>query len=466
MAIISARLPASLARAAIRAAAGRAPVTPVIASFRAHPTAQSIARLTSTAVFAYLVGLLLPGSTQPVLAPLTAVLVVQATLYRTIRSAAQRVASVTAGVLVALAFTGAVGLSWWSLGVTIAVALMIGSVLKLGDHLLEVPISAMLILSLDTSSAVTGRVVDTLVGAGAGLVAGLVLSPVRTQPAEAAIGELSRRMAGLLEEIAAGVAGSRSDAGGAEARLARARSLTDEIQHVDRALGEAEDSLRLKPRALRSERTAVPLRNGLETLEHAAVTIRGLARSITDDARLPDGEAPALAADTPVMLADVLERLAAAIRDYGGFIRADLSAGRVPDGSGLEHHLSQARELQDDRLAPALRQAPEPGNAGWRLRGEILVHLDRLTGELQVEQLNRDRPAAAGKPSLSQLRAGLGRLSPAGRRRRPPGPGGGSAGPGSRPSRAAADPRRRPAGRPRGAGRRAMAGARPGGRPA
>jgi uncharacterized membrane protein YgaE (UPF0421/DUF939 family) len=465
MAIISARLAAGPAGAAIRAVVSRVPVTPVIARFLAHPTAQSIARLTSTAVFAYLVALLLPGSTQPVLAPLTAVLVVQATLYRTIRSAAQRVASVIAGVLVALVFTGAVGITWWSLGVTIAVALMIGSVLKLGDHQLEVPISAMLILSLGTSSAVTGRVVDTLVGAGAGLVAGLVLSPVRTRPAEDAIGELSRRMAGLLEEIAAGVAGSRSDAGEAEARLARARSLTDEIQYADRALGEAEDSLRLKPRAMRSERTAVPLRNGLETLEHAAVTIRGLARSLTDDARLPDGEAPALAADTPVLLADVLGRLAAAIRDYGGFIRADLTAGRVPDGSGVEHHLAEARGLQDDRLAPALRHAPEPGNAGWRLRGEILVHLDRLTGELQVEQLNRDRPATTGRSSLSQLRAGLGRLSPAGRHR-PPGPGGGSAGPGIRLSRAAADHRRRSAGRPRGAGRRARAGARRGGRPA
>ncbi|MBO0809349.1 MAG: hypothetical protein J2P32_13715, partial [Actinobacteria bacterium] len=249
MATTSARLAAGPAGAAIRAVAARAPVAPVIAHFRAHPTAQSIARLTSTAVFAYLVALPLPGSTQPVLAPLTAVLVVQATLYRTIRSAAQRVASVTAGVLVALVFTGAVGITWWSLGVTIAVALVIGSALKLGDHLLEVPISAMLILSLGTSSAVTGRVVDTLAGAGAGLVSGLVLSPVRTRPAENAIGELSRRMAGLLEEIAAGVTASRSDAGGAEARLARARSLTDEIQHADRALGEAEDSLRLKPRA-------------------------------------------------------------------------------------------------------------------------------------------------------------------------------------------------------------------------
>ena len=170
-------------------------------------TAQSIPTLTATAVFAYLLASLLPGSSRPVLAPLTAVLVVQATRSQTIRSAVQRVASVVAGVVVALGFTAAVGFTWWSLGLVIAVALAIGSMLRLGDHTLEVPISAMLILSLGSGSAATGRVVDTLTGAAAGLAGGMIFSRVRTQPAEESIGEFSRRMAGLLEEIAAGLTG-------------------------------------------------------------------------------------------------------------------------------------------------------------------------------------------------------------------------------------------------------------------
>src|SRR6202044_3791702 len=97
------------------ATAARA-VTPV--RLRRQPTAQFVARLTVTALFAYLVALLLAGSPRPVLAPLTAVLVVQATLYQTIRNAVQRVASVVAGVLVALALSAAVGFTWWSLGLT------------------------------------------------------------------------------------------------------------------------------------------------------------------------------------------------------------------------------------------------------------------------------------------------------------------------------------------------------------
>jgi uncharacterized membrane protein YgaE (UPF0421/DUF939 family) len=107
---------------AARAVTRQPPVSIALDRFRARPTAQFIARLTVTAVFAYLVALLLAGSPRPVLAPLTAVLVVQATLYQTIRNAVQRVASVVAGVLVALALSAAVGFTWWSLGLTVATA--------------------------------------------------------------------------------------------------------------------------------------------------------------------------------------------------------------------------------------------------------------------------------------------------------------------------------------------------------
>jgi len=376
-------------RAVVHAVARRVPVNMTTVRFWPQPTAPYIARLSVTAVFAYLLASLVPGSSQPVLAPLTALLVVQVTLYHTVRSAVQRVASVVAGVLVALALSAAVGFTWWSLGVTIAAALAIGSMLRLGDHILEVPISAMLILSLNTKAAASGRVVDTLVGAAAGLVAGVLLSPVRTQPAQNAIGDLSRQMAGLLEEIATGLADGAGP-GETEAWLVRARGLTGEIQRVEDTLGEAEDSLRLRPRALRSACTAVPLRNGLETLDHAAVTIRGLTRSITDDVRLPEGDAAVLAEDTPDMLAEVLRQLAAAVRAYGGLIRADLAVGRVPDGGELERHLAEARQ-QQDRLAPVLRHATDIGPASWLLRREILVHLDRLTNELQVEHLGRAR---------------------------------------------------------------------------
>ena len=76
---------------------------------RARPVSFVIARLTITAILAYEVARLATGAENPILAPLTALLVVQVTLYRTFRSALQRVASVVAGVLVALGLSSAFG---------------------------------------------------------------------------------------------------------------------------------------------------------------------------------------------------------------------------------------------------------------------------------------------------------------------------------------------------------------------
>ncbi len=144
--------------------------------------------------------------------------------------------------------------------------------LRLGDDLLEVPISAMLIFSsVGTHAAATGRVVDTLVGAAAGLAGGLVFAGrPRVQPARSAVGDLAGQVAGLLDRMASDLAAYR--AGGrcgwrtlgwkarpADGRrparpgrqwLTKARALRDEIERVDDTLREAADSARLNPRAL------------------------------------------------------------------------------------------------------------------------------------------------------------------------------------------------------------------------
>jgi Aromatic acid exporter family member 1 len=124
--------------ATARVVAQRAPETLTLVRHRTQSTAETIARLSVTAVFAYLVALPQPGAAQPILAPLTALLVVQVSLYQTLRSAAHRVAAVVIGVLLAIALADLAGFTWWSLGLTIAAGLAVGSALHLGDAVLEV----------------------------------------------------------------------------------------------------------------------------------------------------------------------------------------------------------------------------------------------------------------------------------------------------------------------------------------
>jgi uncharacterized membrane protein YgaE (UPF0421/DUF939 family) len=371
---------------------------------RAQPTAVYIARLTLTAVFAYLLALQLPGaSSRSVLAPLTALLVVQATLFHTIGTAFRRVAAVTAGVLAAVAVAAYVPFSWWVLGLLIAGTLVLGIVLRLRDEILEVPISAMLIFSVDSHAAATSRITETLVGAAAGLAAGLLFAPLRVQPAKDALGELSRQMADLLAQMADGLAEVPDPRRAAE-WLDRTRALRGEIERVDDALAQAEESVRLNPRRLRFRDPAVGLRDGVDTLERAATDIRVLARSVADSARIDSDHSPVREADTRARLAAVIAELSAAVRAYGQLLEADPASTEFsafaaePITEALEDHLEEAQR-QQDQLADLLSTDPAERPEGWQLRGEILAHVDRLRSELEPGRL--PDPAQAKPPLLS-----------------------------------------------------------------
>jgi hypothetical protein len=378
-----------------------------------RPALWHISRLTATATFAYLLALLIPaGTSRPVLAPLTALLVLQASLYQTIRSAMRKVLSVTAGVLVAVVVAEFIGFSWWQLALVIGAALVIGRVLRLGDDLLEVPISAMLIFSsVGTHAAATGRVVDTLVGAGAGLGGGLVFAGrPRVQPARSAVGRLAGQVAGLLDRMAADLAGTEradtehpdteepaADDLTAEAAqwLVQARTLRDDIERVDDTLREAADSAKLNPRALVLPSGAMPvtvttvaLRGGLEALEHAALTLRGLARSVLDSAEIATEASPVRDKETRVQLASVLAKLGEAIRTYGRLVQLT-PLGSESLESELAAELDEAHRLQDE-LADLLKPQARAGRPSeWPLRGEILAHVDRLRTGLDVEAIHR-----------------------------------------------------------------------------
>jgi hypothetical protein len=379
--------------ATARTVAQAAPETLTVVRYRAQPAALAIARLTSTAVFAYLVALGLPdaGTSRPVLAPLTALLVVQVTLYRTLRSAVRRVAAVVTGVLVAIALSDLVGFTWWSLGLTIVAALVLGFLLRLGDNILEVPISAMLILAVGGTQgeAASGRIEETLIGAGAGLLAGLALAGTRLQPAHEAITDLCRKMSGLLDRMADGLCDGTAVTT-APRWLDEARALAGEIRRVDEAVREAEESTKLNPRSLRLPAERASLSDGLQTLEHAAITMRGLARSMADLAGLGEEHSSMREPEERTRLAGVLRQLSAAVKDYGRLVTHYDPIGRELAESDLREHLDAARDGQD-RLSLVLAADPAQRPVGWSLRGELVSHIDRLRHQLEPGSALRSR---------------------------------------------------------------------------
>jgi hypothetical protein len=319
---------------------------------RARPTAVHISRLTATAVLAYLLALLQPGSSRPVLAPLTALLVVQATSFytirRAIRSTVQRVAAVTAGVVSAVGVAAYVPFSWWVLGLLIAATLTLGVVLRLRDSVLDVPVSAMLIFSVDSHAAATGRIIDTLVGAAVGLGANLIFAPPRVKPPKEAVGEVSRKMASLLGQMADGLADKPGPRQAAE-WVGRTRALRGEMERLDDELAQVEESIGLNPRRPRADRP---------------VSDSGPPGSERRQVKDPD---------TAARMGAILGELSAAVRLYAQLIEAD------PDSADPTEPRVSAPEaavgVPEDRLA-ACFLADDPARTQGR---EILVGHPRLS---------------------------------------------------------------------------------------
>jgi hypothetical protein len=141
-------------------------------------------------------------------------------------------------------------------------------------------------------------------------------------------------------------------------------------------------------------------------LEHTSVIIRGLARCIADASRLHGDQSTALRTDTREILADALRQFAAALRAHGRLVWTEGDSDHLLAEAGLESQLAEAGRALD-RLNGALLETPVVEPAVWPLRGELLVHLDRLRQELEVEDLGeggkdvrwRSRRVGPARPS-------------------------------------------------------------------
>ena len=380
-------------------------------------------KTTIAAVLAFVLAQQLGTSPQPVLAPLTALLVVQLTMYETVASGLQRVVSVVAGVLIAVGLATYVGLTWWSLGLVVAASLVIGRLLHLGEHLLEVPISAMLVLAVGgAEGAAVERVYETLIGAVVGVVVNVAIAPpLYVQPATDAVGGLAERMAGFLRQLSDQLAAGWSRES-ADRMLNEARRLGDEVDRADESLTRAQDSARLNPRAGRVREVMPRLMTALTGLEHAYVTIRNLCRSLLDRTFFVPSEQAETVYDAHVRgaLALVLEAAADAI-GHVSEVTADSGASDAAR-SEVDRRLAELHRRRDD-LAELLHQESSVDRAVWQQHGALLADLDRMRIEIEaaVRPPGEDwRPPAiieSQRRAVRQFRAAARRRA-AGRRRR------------------------------------------------
>jgi uncharacterized membrane protein YccC len=333
----------------------------------------------------------------PLVAALTALLVVQATLASTLVNGVQRVLSVVLGVAVAVGFVSVVGLNWWSLGIVVAASIVAGQILRLGPHLLEVPISAMLVLGVGYASgaelAGLSRIVETLIGAAVGVLVNVGFPPaVQTRSAGEAVAKFAGGIAGLLVEAATAMAAGPVEPYDAARWLEDARRLNRHAPQVDRALAEADESRRLNVRALGTPQVGRSLRDGLEALEHSSVSMRLLFRSVLDATQERPGVVPDPAYVEQVRLAAaaLLSEMAAVVRTFGDLIHDEIEEPDEPDETGLAEALAALRRRREE-IEPLLLDDPRSRAGLWELNTALITVADRMLQELDVTEHARLR---------------------------------------------------------------------------
>jgi uncharacterized membrane protein YgaE (UPF0421/DUF939 family) len=205
-------------------------------------------------VLAWVVALDVLGLEQPFLAPWAAVLVVHATVYRTVSRGGQQVIATFAGVFLAWGCGVVFGVDPLGMGVMLVVAFLLGRHRWLRDEATTVATTGIVVLatnSIGQSNLLASRLVDTTVGIAVGLLVNLLVwPPLRDRAAWARAAELPQDLAEVLAEMSAGMSPDLEPAD-TEPWIARLRRLDTRIDEAWRLLGQARESSRFNLRRSR-----------------------------------------------------------------------------------------------------------------------------------------------------------------------------------------------------------------------
>lgn len=377
---------------------------------RLGPTLVTVGRLTLAAVVSYLISLPLTKGAIDLTGPLTALLVVQASAFSTIKMGAVRVGAVLSGVLVATVLSTVIGLTWWSLGAAIAASLLLAKVLRLGEQALETPISAMLILGVTNHDvAAEVRILNTLIGAAVGVAFNLLYPPAMpTASAGRALLRVAEGAAAPLDAAADALENGPVARENVEDWVARARAANRLVAEATERIAALKDSRRFNPRALGTADVEPMLASGLDTLEHALLSIRALfAVVLTELPNATSTRDDPYGADLRTVFAVVLRDTAECMRSFGDLVVAEAEDSEEETEQALGQSLDMLRETQAI-LTELIMVDAQANTSSWLLRGSILAAVEQILSRLNLE----DRARLRRRWMEDQARRRLGTLPP------------------------------------------------------
>jgi hypothetical protein len=324
----------------------------------------------------------------PVLASLTAIVVVQVSVRASVTTALQRSAAVVFGVLAALAIGDALDLNGLTVALIVIASLAVAElVLRLPKAAArQVPVSVLVVLSAVAATPGTEgwrRALDTLIGAAIGVAVSLLLPASRLVDARQTLERLASSLGAVLESMGSGLQQPWSTEQTEDWRRTARAVREDLVDQAVEAVGNGREAARWNVRDRSHIAELAAYEDFLPRVERTAIGVSVISRGLDDHARITGTTHRAMPAMGVLFVA-----LAAAVR---------ASVRTVLDGRGpadVTTLLAEVRVRRDRCVQGASRRARlalegvEPG--GDELEGEwlsyaaLIVQVDRIVDDLSA----------------------------------------------------------------------------------
>ena len=329
------------------------------------------------------------GVPAPVLAPLTAVVVVQVSVRASVFTALQRGVAVVLGVLVAVAIGDALSLNGFTVGVVVAVSLGIAQlVLRLpAGSARQVPISILVVLTAVASSPESSgwsRAVDTVIGAAVGVAVSLVLPASRLVDARQTLGRLADSLISGLDAMGSGLqqpwSTEQTEGWRRQARTTRERLVSQTVE----AVGKGREAARWNVRDRRHIDVLARFEDVMPRLERTAIGVSVISRGLDDHARLSGTTHSAMPA-MGALLGALGRAVDAVVHEVLG----------EPDDTDITEALSEVQARRARCVLGASRRAQlalehdeaadvDQLESEWLSYAALLVQVDRIVQDLSA----------------------------------------------------------------------------------
>ncbi|SFJ75486.1 Uncharacterized membrane protein YgaE, UPF0421/DUF939 family [Streptomyces pini] len=334
------------------------------------------------AVLAWLAAAWLLPDAFALMAPWVAVVLVQATVYRSVWQGLQQTMAITVGTVLAAALVIPLGHPVLVMILVLPVTTLLGNWPRFGAQGIYASTAALftLVPGEATLDSAVSRVLAALLGTAVGVgVNALLLPPIHLRSAREAVDSAVREAREIVTEVADGL-DEPWEYDRVRAWYDRACRLPRLIRGVESAVGWSRESMRLNPESRRraeAARLTAVYEETLATLEDVAERLTALTRTLLEAADEGD-DVPRPGHEVTRPYAGFLNRVAAALDAYGRTVTGDAPETARRE---LREAVGEIR-VEQDRLRAELPRHATAVPDGLSVLGPLLAESRRLATSL------------------------------------------------------------------------------------